>query len=113
VTAKQKTRSKYVMALTDEERGRLGALIQNGKHRARQLLKARILLKADASDPGRGGTTARSRRLWTPASTRSTEFYRTGSATCSSARSAAPRTKCVGSMPISPTTREAGPARAE
>jgi hypothetical protein len=28
-------------------------------------------------------------------------------------RSAAPRTKCVGSMPISPIRREAGPSRAE
>jgi hypothetical protein len=44
---------------------------------------------------------------------RPTGFYRTGSATCSSARSAAPRTKCVGSMPISPIKREAGPSRAE
>jgi len=40
-------------------------------------------------------------------------FYRTGSATCSGARSAAPRTKCVGSMAISPIRREAGPSRAE
>jgi len=29
-------------------------LIRNGKHRAGQLLKARILLKADASDAGEG-----------------------------------------------------------
>jgi poly-gamma-glutamate capsule biosynthesis protein CapA/YwtB (metallophosphatase superfamily) len=42
------------VALTDEERGQLDAPIQNGKHRARQLLKARILLKADASDAGAG-----------------------------------------------------------
>jgi poly-gamma-glutamate capsule biosynthesis protein CapA/YwtB (metallophosphatase superfamily) len=40
--------------LSDEERERLDTLIQNGKHRARQLLKARILLKADASDAGAG-----------------------------------------------------------
>jgi poly-gamma-glutamate capsule biosynthesis protein CapA/YwtB (metallophosphatase superfamily) len=54
VTAKQKPRSKYIVQLSDEERERLDTLIQNGKHRARQLLKARILLKADASDAGAG-----------------------------------------------------------
>ena len=52
MTAKQKTRGKYIVQLSDEERERLGTLIQSGKHRARQLLKARILLKADASDAG-------------------------------------------------------------
>jgi hypothetical protein len=62
VTAKQKSRSKFIVQLSDEERGRLDTLIQNGKHRARQLLKARILLKADESDAGAG---------WTPASIRS------------------------------------------
>jgi poly-gamma-glutamate capsule biosynthesis protein CapA/YwtB (metallophosphatase superfamily) len=54
VTAKQKSRSKFIVQLSDEERGRLDTLIQNGKHRARQLLKARILLKADESDAGAG-----------------------------------------------------------
>jgi poly-gamma-glutamate capsule biosynthesis protein CapA/YwtB (metallophosphatase superfamily) len=54
VSAKRKTRSKYIVRLSDEERERLDTLIQNGKHRARQLLKARILLKADASDAGAG-----------------------------------------------------------
>jgi hypothetical protein len=54
VSAKRETRSKYIVRLSDEERERLDTLIQNGKHRARQLLKARILLKADASDAGAG-----------------------------------------------------------
>ena len=54
MTTKQKSRSKYIVQLSDEERERLDTLIQNGKHRARQLLKARILLKADASDAGAG-----------------------------------------------------------
>ena len=54
MTAKQKSRSKYIVQLSDEEREQLDALIQNGKHRARQLLKARILPKADASDAGAG-----------------------------------------------------------
>ena len=43
---------KYVVRLSDEERERLNGLIKKGKHPARQLLKARILLKADASDAG-------------------------------------------------------------
>ena len=45
---------KYIVTLTDEERERITALIQTGSHPARQLLKARILLKADASDAGEG-----------------------------------------------------------
>ena len=40
--------------VSDEEREQLDTLIQNGKHRARHLLKARILLKANASDAGAG-----------------------------------------------------------
>jgi hypothetical protein len=43
-----------MVQLSDEERERLDTLIQNGKHLARQLLKARILLKADACDAGAG-----------------------------------------------------------
>lgn len=45
---------KYVVTLSDEERDQLNAMINKGKHPARQLLKARILLKADASDAGEG-----------------------------------------------------------
>jgi len=45
---------KYIVTLTDEERERITALIQTGSHPARKLLKARILSKADASDPGEG-----------------------------------------------------------
>jgi poly-gamma-glutamate capsule biosynthesis protein CapA/YwtB (metallophosphatase superfamily) len=54
VTAKQAAVKKYVVKLSDEERERLNTLIHTGKHRARQLVKARILLKADASDAGEG-----------------------------------------------------------
>lgn len=43
---------KYVVKLSEEERERLDTLIHMGKHPARQLMKARILLKADASDAG-------------------------------------------------------------
>jgi hypothetical protein len=52
VTAKQPAVKKYIVELRPDERERLNALIQNGKAPARQLLKARILLKADASDAG-------------------------------------------------------------
>lgn len=45
---------KYVVTLSDEERGQLNAMISKGKHPARRLLKARILLKADVSDGGEG-----------------------------------------------------------
>jgi hypothetical protein len=52
VTAKQPAVKKYVVKLSADERDRLNALIQKGKAPARQLLKARILLKADASETG-------------------------------------------------------------
>ena len=45
---------RYVVKLSDEEREQLGTLIHAGKHPARQLMKARILLKADASEGGEG-----------------------------------------------------------
>ena len=45
---------KYVVKLTDGEREQLSSLIRSGKHAARKLLKARILLKADVSDAGEG-----------------------------------------------------------
>lgn len=45
---------KYVVKLSDEEREWLDTLIHSGKHRARQLMKARILLKADVSEAGEG-----------------------------------------------------------
>ena len=54
MTAKQAAVKKYVVKLSNEERERLNALIHTGKHRAGQLVKARILLKADASDAGEG-----------------------------------------------------------
>jgi Homeodomain-like domain len=54
VTAKQAALQKYVVKLRDNEREQLNALIHTGKHRAGQLVKARILLKADASEGGEG-----------------------------------------------------------
>lgn len=52
VTTKQTAVKKYVVTLTEEEREHLNALIQKGKCQARSLLKARILLKADAAEGG-------------------------------------------------------------
>jgi hypothetical protein len=54
VTAKQIAVKKYVVKLSDDERERLNTLIHRGKHPARQLTKARLLLKADASEAGEG-----------------------------------------------------------
>ena len=54
MTAKQIAVKRYVVKLSDEERGRLNTLIHAGKHPARLLTKARILLKADASEAGEG-----------------------------------------------------------
>jgi hypothetical protein len=52
VTAKQAGVKKYIVKLSDEERERLNTLIHKGTHRAGQLVRARILLKADASGTG-------------------------------------------------------------
>ncbi|MGH8291815.1 MAG: IS630 family transposase [Steroidobacteraceae bacterium] len=49
MTAKQSVVEKYVVELSEEERERLNTLIRTGKRSARQVLKARILLKADAA----------------------------------------------------------------
>jgi hypothetical protein len=40
---------KYVVTLSDEERGQLNAMISKGKHPARKLLKARIRSREPAS----------------------------------------------------------------
>ena len=45
---------KYVVRLSEQERGQLQALVRKGKGPARRLLKARILLKADVSEGGPG-----------------------------------------------------------
>ncbi len=59
MTAKQNAGKKYVVKLSDTERERLNTLIHSGKHPARQLTKARILLKADASEAGEGWSDSR------------------------------------------------------
>jgi hypothetical protein len=54
VAAREIAVKRYVVKLSDEEREQLNTLIHAGKHPARQLMKARILLKADASEGGEG-----------------------------------------------------------
>jgi len=52
VIAKQPAVKRYIVTLGADERERLTTLIQKGTSPARQVLKARILLKADASEAG-------------------------------------------------------------
>lgn len=54
MVAKDIAVKRYVVKLSDGERERLDTLIHVGKHSARQLMRARILLKADASAAGEG-----------------------------------------------------------
>jgi transposase len=51
-------KKKYVVTLTQEERGELQAMISRGKCAARKLTHARILLKADAGEWGPGWSDA-------------------------------------------------------
>jgi hypothetical protein len=50
---------KYVVRLSEAERDYLQTLINKGKSPAKRLLKARILLKADASERGEGWSDGR------------------------------------------------------
>jgi len=50
---------KHVVRLSAEERETLGSLIHKGKRPAAQVLKARILLKADISEAGDGWSDGR------------------------------------------------------
>jgi hypothetical protein len=59
MTAKAIAVKKYVVRLSEEERGRLLQLISKGKSSAKQQLKARILLKADVSGAGEGRSDGR------------------------------------------------------
>ncbi len=59
VAKKETGAKKYIVRLSDEERDRLNGLINAGKHPARKLLKARILLKADLSGAGEAWSDSR------------------------------------------------------
>jgi hypothetical protein len=53
------TVKKYVVRLSKDERSTLEDLISKGKHPAATNLKARVLLKADVSNAGEGGSDSR------------------------------------------------------
>jgi transposase len=59
VAPKEIAVKKYVVKLSVEERQQLDALIRSGKHPAQKLTKARILLKADASEAGEAWSDSR------------------------------------------------------
>jgi hypothetical protein len=59
MAAKEISVKRYVVKLSGEEREQLQALIRRGKSPAQRLVKARILLKADASDAGEGWSDSR------------------------------------------------------
>jgi hypothetical protein len=52
MSAREIAVKKYVVKLSGEERERLQVLIGSGSHPARKLMRARVLLKADASEAG-------------------------------------------------------------
>ena len=59
MAAKDIAVKKYVVKLDEAERNRLQSLINKGKSPAKRLLKARILLKADAGVHGEGWSDGR------------------------------------------------------
>ena len=59
MTGQEASIKKYIVRLSADERERLNAVINAGKHPARKLLKARILLKADVSADGEGWSDSR------------------------------------------------------
>jgi hypothetical protein len=54
VAVKEIAVKRYAVCLNDGGREQLNSMINKGKHPSRQVLKARILLKADASDASEG-----------------------------------------------------------
>jgi poly-gamma-glutamate capsule biosynthesis protein CapA/YwtB (metallophosphatase superfamily) len=59
VAGKEIAVKKYVVHLSADEREQLETLIHSGKHPARKLTRARILLKADAGEGGEGWSDSR------------------------------------------------------
>jgi hypothetical protein len=74
---------------------------------------SRIYFRADAGFANlRSMSSRKPSRSSMRSACRPTGLYRIGSAICSSARLGDRRTRCFGSMPISPIRLEAGPSRA-
>ena len=59
MAARSPSVKRYVVRLNAEERRRLEAMLGKGKSAAAQLVKARILLKADVSEAGEGWSDSR------------------------------------------------------
>jgi len=59
MTRKEISVKKYVVILGADERERLHAMLQKGEGSAQQLMRARILLKADVSEAGEGWSDSR------------------------------------------------------
>lgn len=59
MAAKEIIVKKYVVNLSEEERGQLDEFIRKGKRTAQLVTKARILLKADISEAGEGWSDSR------------------------------------------------------
>ena len=59
MTRREISVKKYVVILNTNERERLHAMLQKGEGSAQQLMSARILLKADASEAGEGWSDSR------------------------------------------------------
>lgn len=59
MAAKEIIVKKYVVNLSQEERGQLDEFIRKGKRPAQLVTKARILLKADISEAGEGWSDSR------------------------------------------------------
>ena len=59
MTANEIAVKRYVVKLSDEERARLDTLVHSGKHPAQMLMRARILLKTDASEAGEAWSDSR------------------------------------------------------
>jgi hypothetical protein len=59
MAAREISVKKYVVKLSDDERTRPDELLRKGRSPAKRLLKARILLKADASEAGQGWSDSR------------------------------------------------------
>jgi hypothetical protein len=88
MAAKEILVKKYVARLSVEEPERLETLIRKGMSPARRVLKARILLKADVSQGGKGWSDNRiiESKLWRPAhpwfTERASNWWRPASRRC-------------------------------
>ena len=83
MVAKEIAIKKYVVKLSVAEREQLDSLIRTGKNPAQKLMKARILLKADAAEGGEALSDSRIaaalNTAWRPSPGRVSNLSRKGS----------------------------------